>query len=723
MKKGYLSDQGMCDPEERLRFEELISDLSSHFMKLDRTEVGPEIEKALQKILEFFDVDRCALFKVSQIKKVVEILYLVDRPEQMPVPPDMDAVRLFPWCYDELVLKGNVLPIKVVEVLPEEANVDKASFESLGIRSILLLPLQVVGVVHYIISIASSMGRNKWQEECIPRLRLLGEVFVGALERNKNSLELEERFRFETLISGISARLIKVPHNKVDQEIERALQKMLEFFQVDRCGLLQTWGDRKTWMVAFAAYAEGVPRAPEKTELPMSLFPWVTRRLVERQEVNQLNTVDELPAEADIDKQTYREWGIRSTLDIPILMGGHTDYVLAINAMLHECAWPEDYIPRLRLLGEAFVNALERGRVEEEMNKARSEIEELNERLKVENVYLRKEASKQEVFNKIIEQSDAIRYVKYRVQQVAPTNATALIFGETGTGKGLFAHLIHELSGRKDKPFVTVGCAALPANLIESELFGREKGAFTGAQERQIGRFEFADGGTLFLDEIGELPLELQVKLLRVIEDGEFERLGSSQTRKVDVRLIAATNRNLEEEIRQGRFRQDLFFRLSVFPLTIPPLRQRRDDIPFLVKQYLEEFGRRHGKQNLAISEDAMKRLQEYSWPGNVRELLNVLERAVIISRGPMVQIDPLLQADPDSKLHAGRSEERPAVKTEKTPAATELAGVEREHILIMLKASGWKVEGANGAAAKLGMNPSTLRARIRKLGIKRPGA
>lgn len=708
----------MCEPDERLKFEELISNLSSHFVNLDCAEVGTEIGKALQKILEFFDVDRCSIFKVSQVKKVVEILYLVDRPGQIPVPPDMDAVKLFPWCYEELVLKGNILPIKVIEVLPEEADADKASFESLGIRSILLIPLQVVGVVPYVISIASSIGMGKWPEDCIPRLRLLGEVIVGVLERNKSSKYLDERFRFETLISDISARLIKSPHSEVDQEIERALQKILEFFQVDRCGLLQTWGDRKTWMIAFAAYAEGVPRAPEKTELPMSLFPWVTRRLVEGKEVNQLNTVDELPAEAGIDRQTYREWGIRSTLDIPILMGGHTDYVFVFNAMRHECVWPEDYIPRLRLLGEAFVNALERKRVEEEMDKARMEIEELNERLKTENIYLRKEVSKHEAFKKIIGQSDAIRYVKYRVQQVAPTNATALIFGETGTGKGLFAHLIHELSGRKDKPFVTVGCAALPANLIESELFGREKGAFTGAQERQIGRFEFADGGTLFLDEIGELPLELQVKLLRVIEDGEFERLGSSQPRRVDVRLIAATNRNLEEEVRHGRFRQDLFFRLSVFPLTIPPLRQRKDDIPFLVKQYLEEFSRRHGKQNLEISADAMKRLQEYSWPGNVRELLNVLERAVIISRGSMLQIDSCL-----TNTQISQPVDMSAKKTEKTHTATELAKVEQDHIQEMLKASGWKVEGANGAAAKLGMNPSTLRARIRKLGIKRPVA
>jgi transcriptional regulator with GAF, ATPase, and Fis domain len=276
----------------------------------------------------------------------------------------------------------------------------------------------------------------------------------------------------------------------------------------------------------------------------------------------------------------------------------------------------------------------------------------------------------------------------------------------------LFARFLHDNSGRRDKPFVNVNCAGLPPNLIESELFGREKGAFTGSTARQIGRFELADGGTIFLDEIGELPLELQSKLLKVIEDGEFERLGSPRSVKVDVRIVAATSRNLEEEIKTGRFRQDLFYRLNVFPITIPPLRKRKEDIPLLVRYFVANFSRNHGKRITKIPGNVLDALEKFDWPGNVRELINVLERAVIVSTGPELRL-----AEP---IAAAR-EKRP--KEPETRVPKDLAGVERDHILKTLEETGWRIEGLEGAARLLAMNPSTLRARIRKLGIKRPGA
>ena len=230
-------------------------------------------------------------------------------------------------------------------------------------------------------------------------------------------------------------------------------------------------------------------------------------------------------------------------------------------------------------------------------------------------------------------------YVFFRVEQVAPQDATVLLLGETGIGKGMIARAIHSRSARKDRPMITVNCTALPANLIESELFGRERGAFTGADARQIGRFELADGGTIFLDEIGEMPLDLQCKLLRVIQDGEFERLGSPRTIKVDVRIIAASNRNLEEEVKNGRFREDLFYRLNVFPITIPPLRQRKEDIPLLVNHFVAKFNKKIGKKIETVSKDTLNALQEYHWPGNVRELESVIERAVITSQGTALQV------------------------------------------------------------------------------------
>jgi transcriptional regulator with GAF, ATPase, and Fis domain len=340
-----------------------------------------------------------------------------------------------------------------------------------------------------------------------------------------------------------------------------------------------------------------------------------------------------------------------------------------------------------------------------ELRTALSEIQAMKEQLEVENIYFRHESKMKHQHENIIGQSDGLKYVLYRAEQAAPTNATILILGETGTGKELIAAVIHHLSPRKDRPLFTVNCAALPANLIESELFGSEKGAFTGANARRIGRFEVANGSTLCLDEIGELPLELQAKLLRVIQHHEFERLGSSQTIKIDVRIVATTNRDLEEEVRQGRFRQDLFYRLNVFPITVPPLRLRKDDIPLMVQSFIERFSRKLGKQITSISKETMKTLQDYPWPGNVRELESIVERAVILSPGPVLQlVDKLKISSPILSS---------AVRT--------LEETERNQIMKILEETGWRIEGHDGAAAILGLHASTLRARMHKIGILRP--
>jgi transcriptional regulator with PAS, ATPase and Fis domain len=347
----------------------------------------------------------------------------------------------------------------------------------------------------------------------------------------------------------------------------------------------------------------------------------------------------------------------------------------------------------------------ERKRAEESLRKAYSEIKSLKDRLEAENIYFRKEITTKHQFDHIIGQSNAFKYVLFRAEQVAPQNTTVLVLGETGTGKELIAAAIHQMSPRKDRPLVTVNCAALPASLIESELFGREKGAYTGADAQQIGRFELADGSTLCLDEIGELPMEVQAKLLRAIEHSEFQRLGSSRTIKVDVRLIATTNRDLEEEVRKGRFRQDLYYRLNVFPLTVPPLRQRKEDIPLLVQVFTERYARELGKEITAIPSETMRALQDYDWPGNVRELENVIERSVILCTGSVLQLADKLENPPVSLSSDLRT----------------LEEMEREQILKTLSETRWRINGKKGAAAILGLHPSTLRARMQKLGIRRP--
>ncbi|WP_328753854.1 sigma-54 interaction domain-containing protein [Geomesophilobacter sediminis] len=349
----------------------------------------------------------------------------------------------------------------------------------------------------------------------------------------------------------------------------------------------------------------------------------------------------------------------------------------------------------------------ERKRAEESLKNALAEIKGLKDRLLAENIYLRQEAAGEYNFGEIVGQSKAITHVFTQVKQVAPMDATVLLLGETGTGKGVVARAIHSNSSRKDRPMITVNCTALPGNLIESELFGREKGAFTGANAQQIGRFELAHRGTIFLDEIGEMPLELQCKLLRVIQDGEFERLGSPRTVKVDVRIIAASNKNLEEEVRNHRFREDLFYRLNVFPITIPPLRQRTEDIPRLVEHFIAKFNKKNGKKIQSVSRETLKALQQYQWPGNVRELESVVERAVITTQGPSLQIVDRFDLD------------RPAMSTTE-PQTKALAELEYDHILGVLLKTGWRIEGKNGAAGLLGLNPSTLRARMRKCGIQR---
>jgi formate hydrogenlyase transcriptional activator len=349
------------------------------------------------------------------------------------------------------------------------------------------------------------------------------------------------------------------------------------------------------------------------------------------------------------------------------------------------------------------------------------EIRELKEQLSKEKLYLEDEIRAEMNFAQVIGSSASLRKALKRVETVAPTDSTVLIYGETGTGKELIARGIHDLSPRRSKPFVKLNCAAIPTGLLESELFGHEKGAFTGAIAQRIGRFEVADGGTIFLDEIGEIPLELQTKLLRVLQEREFERLGSSRTIRTGARLIAATNRDLEAMVSEQKFRSDLFFRLDVFPVHVPSLRERDGDIPLLARHFTQQFSRRMKKVIETIPSEAMDALCRYHWPGNIRELQNVIERAVIISTGPALSVDV-------ADLKFAKAGPPPAEKPA-SPKATNgalhnvLEETERQQILKALKQSNWIVAGPNGAAAHLGMNRSTLQVRIRKLGISRGSA
>jgi len=532
--------------------------------------------------------------------------------------------------------------------------------------------------------------------------RLMG-VSIDMTERKQVEQALENRLRFERLLSDLSGKFVNIPPDRVDSEIDYGLRQILEFFQVDRAGLMRSLPDRSAYQITHGAYGEDVPPVPIGVELRRTLYPWASEKLVEKHEAVSFSRLDDLPPEANVDKQTYAEWGIRSALNIPIITGGSVVHVIAINSVKSERVWPEELFPRLQLLGEIFVNALERKQIRLELEKRLREIEELKQRLENENIYLHEEVKLLADHTEIVGQSLAMKKVLSQAEQVARTDSTVLILGETGTGKELLARAIHKMSGRKDRSLIAVNCASLPPTLIESELFGREKGAYTGAMTKMMGRFEIADGSTLFLDEIGELPPELQSKLLRVLEEGSFERLGSTKTLHVNVRIIASTNRDLKQGMKNGNFRNDLFYRLSVFPIVIPPLRERPEDIPLLVWAFVEKAQKRIGKEIETISKKTMESLQSYSWPGNVRELKNVIEHAMILSK------------DKSLRVHL------PGPGSLETGATQDLQDMERRHIQTVLEKTGWRLSGDGGAAKALGLKRTTLHAKMKKLGIKRP--
>ena len=368
-------------------------------------------------------------------------------------------------------------------------------------------------------------------------------------------------------------------------------------------------------------------------------------------------------------------------------------------ASLRDSAWQQADLDLLTQVAAQVAIAVENALAFEE-------IERLRNRLAQEKLYLEDEIRTEFNFEEIVGESPALRLVLRQVQTVAPTDSTVLVGGETGTGKELIARAIHNLSPRRERNFIKINCAAIPTGLLESELFGHERGAFTGALTQKLGRFELADQGTIFLDEVGDIPLELQPKLLRVLQEHEFERLGSPTTRRVNVRVIAATNRDLSQLVEADRFREDLFYRLNVFPVTAPPLRERRDDIAILVRYFAQKYAQRMNRRIETVPVETLATLQRYRWPGNVRELENLIERAVILSPGPVLRV-PLTELKPSR-------ESRPT-------AAATLAEAEREHILRALEEKKWRLGGPQGAAAKLGIKRTTLQSRMRKLGIMRP--
>jgi transcriptional regulator with GAF, ATPase, and Fis domain len=406
---------------------------------------------------------------------------------------------------------------------------------------------------------------------------------------------------------------------------------------------------------------------------------------------NDILADDRLP-----NKQWMTENSLRSFAGYPLKFRWE---LLGVIAMFGRRQLSEEEFERLAIFANQAAIAIKNAQLF-------TEVAQLKNRLEAENLYLREEVKSQHNFEEIIGESPSIITVLRQIEQVAPTDSTVLIRGDTGTGKELLARAVHNLSPRRSRSLVKVNCGAIPANLVESELFGHEKGSFTGALQRRIGRFELADCGTIFLDEVGELPLDAQVKLLRVLQEREVERIGSGHSIKVNVRVIAATNRDLHAAVNAGSFRADLLYRLNVFPIEVPPLSARASDIPLLVNRFIGKLSGKMGRKIDGVSEATMDRLMKYTWPGNIRELENVIERAMILANGPMLQIDDVMLQGNSAPL---------------LPVADSLKEVERAHILRVLQDMNWVIEGKQGAATRLGLHPNTLRSRMQKLGIKKP--
>jgi formate hydrogenlyase transcriptional activator len=513
-----------------------------------------------------------------------------------------------------------------------------------------------------------------------------------------SSVEVAALLRFESLVIDLAAGFINLEPERVDQAIEACLRRIVEALGLDRSTLFQRSGDDLVVTHSWAVPGQDpFPKVWGRTQLP-----WCFGQVMSGKSI-VFSRLDDLPADAVIDRAVVQRFGPKSNATMPLAAGGQIIGALAFGSMRTERTWPPTVLDRLRSVAHMVAGMLERRGLEQQLRGALAEVQELRARLERENSYLREQARSTPDAARLVGQGPSIQRVLSLVDRVAPTAAPVLVMGETGVGKELVAEAIHARSARADRTMVKLNCAALAPTLIEAELFGRERGAYTGALTRQMGRFELAHGSTLFLDEVCELPLDLQPKLLRVLQDGEFERLGSPRSIRADVRIIAATNRDLEQEVAAGRFRADLYFRLAVFPVVVPPLRERREDIAPLVRAIVDEVGRKMGKRIEAIDESSFAELRRYSWPGNIRELRNIVERAIILNSEGTLQI------------------ELPQRRGTATTASLMLEDVERSHIVRVLELAGWRVRGAEGAATVLGLPPSTLETRMAKLGIRRP--
>ncbi|MCF8033559.1 MAG: sigma 54-interacting transcriptional regulator [Desulfarculaceae bacterium] len=642
------------DTSDRLRFEILLADISARFVNLPAHKIDSIIEESQRQICECLSLELSALWQWTEdTPSFVTLTHIVSPPWGPEFQAGLNAEETFPWVFGKL-FAGETLAFSTDE-LPAEAEKDREAFNHFGIKSTVVIPFRA-GQGPFLGTMSFNTLRHKrvWEKDIVNRLVLVAQVIINALARKRFEQALilsEERLR----LAADSARA--------------------GLWEID-CSTRNIWVTKRARMI-FGAKS-GYPITMDRFET--SVHP-DDRSLVRRS--MELALKESEPIKVDYRQKnedgTHRWIGLRGRLHCTAT--GEPDRILGVSYDITE-----------------WKNA------EKQLCAHIKEIEDLKGKLENENTVLKKEIGMRNVHKNIVGRSPAMAEVLGQVEQVASTNSTVLIEGETGVGKELIANAVHRLSERNKEPLFVVNCASLPPMLVESELFGREKGAYTGAMTRMIGRFEAADKATLFLDEIAELSLEIQAKLLRVLEQGCFERLGSTKTINVDVRMIAASNQSLEGLAKKGKFRPDLYYRLNVFSIRIPPLREHSEDIPALVWAFVRQFEGQMGKRISHIPQKSMDLLQQYHWPGNVRELRNTVERAMIVCGDKTLGINPPLKYE-----------------EEEDPSPSKLLDAERNHILKVLNKTGWRISGQGGAAEILGLKRTTLQSKMKKLGIQRP--
>jgi formate hydrogenlyase transcriptional activator len=711
-------------------FGALIVDLLTASLSLPDDLLGARIVDVLGQVIGSLDLDQGMLIHWEQGPTGVSARHTWTAPEgaSFMFPLEPSSAR---WVYQRL-LAGNAVLLSSVDDLPTEAEQDRAAFRSVGPGSLACLPLRLGSHVVGIVAFARKGQAVPWPDELVWKLQLVVALFGNILSRHQCQQDMEGQLQHERLLTEVAARLATVPATEMDAAIEDTQRLICQRMGLCRSALWQAsdeepdvlllthlhqpedgphWQKRPASGPLCSSYwvlTGATPPAYLRLDVK-ALFPWVHQQL-QRGQAIILRSVEDLPEEAAADRERFHQFQTRSIVIVPLHSGGGMTGCLAFACTREERAWSDEQVRCFQFVADVFANALARRRADqalrennERLNHTVEELQRLQEQLRQENLYLTEEVQARRDKTPIVGNSDRLLKVIRQAERVATTDSTVLILGETGTGKELLAQYIHRISGRSGKAFIALNIAAIPATLLESELFGREKGAYTGALTREMGRFQMADGGTLLLDEIGEMPLETQTKLLRVLQTGEFERLGSGQTLHVDVRVIAATNRDLSQLLVAGSFRQDLLYRLNVFPIILPPLRDRLDDIPLLVWTFVRELSQKMGRAFERIRKKDLDALQSYGWPGNVRELRNVVERSMILSEGPELRL-VLPDGRPDAQHTASRL----------------LVDVEAQHILKVLEAAQGRIRGPGGAAEILGIKPTTLYSLMGRLGIER---